>query len=268
MDDFLKHYVFLRIAKINKKIFIPNFLNELLALPIRLVILIVVWSSVYKVLGSDEIRGLSLGQMISYYFIFEAISHMSVYYRRLPYTIWNEITNGEVSKFICRPISYITYQFFYGFGYTYYSSIICIPMILLASFIYLIELGNLNSIIFFVISMLLGIVITFYIYILIGFLTFWTESIFGYRDLILHIGGILSGSVIPLLFMPEWLQNISMLLPFRYMVYEPITLLINNFTYQDMLGVLTRQTIYIILLSLATQMIWNKGVKRYEAQGG
>ena len=32
--DVKKHFVFVRVAKINKKIFIPNFINDLMALPL------------------------------------------------------------------------------------------------------------------------------------------------------------------------------------------------------------------------------------------
>ena len=265
--DMRKHLMFAQIAKINKKVFIPNFFQELISLPVRFVILCFVWISIFKVLQSDTINGFSLWEMIIYYFVYSIITHITMYYRSLPRIIWTEITEGNLSKFICRPISYIKYHFFYGLGYTYYSAIICISLVLLISLIFL----HSNSLIItslFLAAVFNGVVITFFLYANIGFLTFWTESIFGYRDLFVHVSAIISGGVIPLSFMPQSVQRMSLFLPFRYTIYEPIQILFAHYSIKDSVFALFMQIIMILFLSCITNMVWKIGIKKYEAQEG
>lgn len=268
MADIKKHSVFMQVAKINKKVFLPNLLNDLLALPIRFVILCVVWFAIFKALNVETINGFSIWGMILYYLVFAIILQLTMYYRQLPYTVWNEITEGNMSKFVCRPISYIRYHFFYGLGYTFYSSIICIPVIIILSLFFVAGFDHFLYLLLSIVSIISGIVVTFYIYINIGLLTFWTESIFGYRDLILHLGAIFAGSIIPLSFMPKVLQNISMFLPFRYTVFETVCILVKQYSLHEAVFAIARQMIMIIILSLLTKVTWKHGIKKYEAQGG
>jgi len=266
--DIKKHLIFIQVAKINKKVFLPNLLNDFLTLPIRFIILCVVWFAIFKALNVEVINSFSVWGMILYYFVFSVILQLTMYYRQLPYVVWSEITKGDMSRFICRPISYIRYHFFYGLGYTFYSSIICVPAIIIFSLFFLSGIDQLLYLLLSIVSIIGGIVVTFYIYINIGLLTFWTESIFGYRDLILHLGAIFAGSIIPLSFMPKTIQNITMFLPFRYTVFESVCILTRQYFLQEAIFAIVRQCAMIIFLSIFTKVIWKYGINMYEAQGG
>lgn len=268
MANMKKHLVFTQIARINKKVFIPNFLHEILSLPVRFAVLCFIWFTIFKTIQSDTINGFSLWEMIMYYFVYSIITHITIYYRALPYTIWREITEGDLSKFICRPISYIKYHFFYGLGYTYYSSIICIPVTLLIALLFLHSINSVVSVLLFLISVTNGVIITFFLYANIGFLTFWTESIFGYRDLFIHLATIISGGIIPLSFMPQFFQKASAFLPFRYAIYEPIQILFANYSTKDSLFAISMQIVMILVLNCVTNLVWKLGLKKYEAQEG
>lgn len=266
--DIAKYFSFVRVAKINKKIFIPNFMNDLFVLPIKFLVLYIVWSAVFNIIGTDQINGFALWKMILYYFIYFTATQIAGYYRQLPYTVWNEITQGDLSKFVCRPISYIKYHFFYGLGYTYYSAIFCLPITIIASIYFFDGIAFLAKALLFGVCLTMGIFITFFVYIMIGLLSFWTKSVFGYRDMILHVGGIFAGGIIPLSFMPDLFQNISYFLPFRYMIYDPICILVYDYSFREVISVILRQGIYIVVLGVITQYMWKIGLKRYEAQGG
>lgn len=266
--DFFRHIVFTRIAKINKKIFIPNFISELLSLPIKLVLLCIIWFSIFHTMKVERLNGFRLSDIIIYYFSFAIIMHITSYYRQLPFTVWNEISRGEISKYVCRPISYIKYHFFYGLGYTYYGILFCLPIVILGSFYYFSGIESFVNVIMFLVSIFLGVIITFYIYIIIGMLTFWTESIFGYRDLILHFGAMVSGSIIPLSFFPSPIQRITHVLPFRYMIYDPICILFNSYSLHQNILTIMSQIICLVMLGIITKLVWLAGLKRYEAQGG
>lgn len=160
------------------------------------------------------------------------------------------------------------YHFFYGLGYTYYSAFFCIPAVLMISLFFYSGIGFMINCLLFLVSLFMGIIITFFIHLLIGFLTFWMESIFGYRDLILHIGTIFSGSILPMDFFPEIFQTISFYLPFRYMIYDPISIILYQLQINQIIMILVRQLLCIICLYVITKDLWLIGIKKYEAQGG
>ncbi len=266
--DIKRHFFFVRIAKINKKIFIPNFINDLLVLPIKFLLLCIVWFAIYNAMHVESLNGFSLWDIILYYFAFATIMYITMYYRQLPFTVWNEVTKGEISKFVCRPISYLKYHFFYGLGYTYYGAIFCLPIIIISLLCFFPGSAWVLNLIFFLVSIFGGIIITYNVYMLIGLLAFWTESIFGYRDLILHLGAIMAGSVIPLSFLPDKIQFISKIMPFRYMVYEPICILFNHYSLKGIMITIVYQIVYLGVISVVTKFVWRMGLRRYEAQGG
>lgn len=262
-----KHFSFIKVGKLRRKAHLLNFLSSILYLPIRLSVLVVIWTSTYKILGVEKIGKYSLYGMIKYYFLFIVIEYISGYFRGLPYNVWSEIITGDISKFICRPVNYIKYKFYYGFGFVF--NIFMLSVILL--YVIWVSANGLYNIHIFLISLIsifLGIIILFYVYISIGFLSFWTESIFGYRDLILHIGAFLGGAIIPLSLMPKSFYYLTLLFPFRYTIYEPVKIFLSIINFENSIRILLVQIMYILLLNIFTSCIYKLGIKRYESNGG
>lgn len=264
-----KNLAFTRVAKSNKKIYIMNFFNDIIHLPIRFLILTLVWSAIFGALHITEMHGMSKWDMVYYYFLITLIGRFARYYKQLPYTIWTEITKGEMSKYLCRPMNYLSYQFWYGIGSNYYdvilNTILILPIWLMR---YHVDTVSLLYLPLFFVTAILSVLITYFVYTLLGLLTFWTESIFGYRDFILHIGAFFSGSIIPLNFLPDSLCNISYFLPFRYMLHDPVTVLMGNLPMHDAGMVMARQVIMVLILAIITSAVWHRGICRYEALGG
>ncbi len=262
-----KHFSFIKVGKLRRKAHLLNFFSSILYLPIRLSVLVIIWSSIYKILSIEKIGQYSLYEMIKYYFLFIIIEYISGSFRGLPYIVWREITTGDISKFICRPINYIKYKFYYGFGFVL--NIFTLSVVLLYGiWLHTNKLYNFYMFIIYLISIFFGIVILFYVYICIGFLSFFTESIFGYRDLILHISSFLGGSIIPISLMPKAIYYVTLIFPFRYMIYEPVNLFLLSVSFKNSVKILLIQILYIILLSIFTTFIYKLGIKKYESNGG
>lgn len=69
-------------------------------------------------------------------------------------------------------------------------------------------------------------------------------------------------------FFPEIFQTISFYLPFRYMIYDPISIILYQLQINQIIMILVRQLLCIICLYVITKDLWIIGIKKYEAQGG
>ena len=71
----------------------------------------------------------------------------------------------------------------------------------------------------------------------------------------------------PLSLMPEWIQTLAAILPFRWMMAFPTELLIGRLTPDE---VLWGMVVPVVWLGLAWGMMvltWTRGIKRYSAVG-
>jgi ABC-2 type transport system permease protein len=95
---------------------------------------------------------------------------------------------------------------------------------------------------------------------------FWLQNVDGlmhFRDISLLL---FSGMMIPIAFMPPWLQSVTQLLPLKYMYAVPVNILQNKYTLQ------VNDVVYFIcfylVLFLLLKLVWKKGSAKYSSAGG
>lgn len=110
-------------------------------------------------------------------------------------------------------------------------------------------------------SIILAILIYFYINIIFGSLAFWTRDVWAPRFLLMTIMEFATGAMFPLDMLPDFWQKIVLMTPFPYLLYVPIKIYLGN-TYS-----LIPQILWVVVLALVTKIIWQKGILRYEAEG-
>lgn len=117
-------------------------------------------------------------------------------------------------------------------------------------------------------SLLGGWLITFFINIAIGALSFTLESTLKVLDVYFVFFVIFSGYLMPIELFPPWLRQIADALPFRYQIGLPVEAL----TGADDLGALTRglatQWAYVVVMGSLALGLWRWGVRRFAAFGG
>lgn len=90
----------------------------------------------------------------------------------------------------------------------------------------------------------------------------------GIVNMFMVISDILSGLVLPIPFFPKYLQNVSNLLPFRYISDFPFRLYVGNITINEGLKGLIIQIIWIIILIIIGRILMKKALKKAVIQGG
>ena len=90
----------------------------------------------------------------------------------------------------------------------------------------------------------------------------------GIVNIFMVVTDILSGLVIPIPFFPEFLQNISNILPFRYISDFPFRLYVGNISIQEGLIGIIVQIIWIVIILLLGRLLMKIALKKTVVQGG
>ena len=80
--------------------------------------------------------------------------------------------------------------------------------------------------------------------------------------------GVLSGSLLPLWFMPESVLQIINYTPFDSIYFIPIEIYLGTISLYEIMGCYVRQVIWIIILYSLSRIMWEFGKKRLVVQGG
>jgi ABC-2 type transport system permease protein len=110
--------------------------------------------------------------------------------------------------------------------------------------------------------------ITFLAMAIVGALAFWVESATSIFEVWLGLFGVFSGYLIPLELLPGWVQVLSRVLPFRYMLAFPAELLTGMLPRAAALRDLAVQWLFVAVLLAGARLAWRFGLRRFAAFGG
>jgi len=103
---------------------------------------------------------------------------------------------------------------------------------------------------------------------LLGMISFWTTRVSAIFELYFALELLLSGRLVPLSLMPEWVQQWASYLPFKWAFQFPIEALVGQFTPEQLLAGLGMQVFWIAVGAGLVEMVWRFGVRRFTAVGG
>mgnify|MGYP000721239089 CR=1 FL=1 len=119
------------------------------------------------------------------------------------------------------------------------------------------------------IAIILSMVLWFLISCCVGMLSFWLENIFFVLTVKEIVIQFLSGILLPLSFFSNNFRLFLDVLPFKYLVYEPLQMFSND-TYKliDYLRIICIQLIWCIIFYIISRFILRKGVEHFSNVGG
>jgi len=96
----------------------------------------------------------------------------------------------------------------------------------------------------------------------------WSVAGDGASRLLATAASLLSGSVVPLPFYPDWAQPILDWLPFRGLMDIPFRLYVGDLPARDWLPLLAHQLVWTAALVLLGRWLLSRGLRRLVVQGG
>lgn len=222
-------------------------------------------------MGGKIIEGFSISQMTAYVWLGQAF--LVLRFLDLPKNCAKEITNGDVCYKFVRPVDLYNQWYADYVGYRLSASIIRSIPLLIVAFLMPGDLrmtlpASILAFLLFVVSLLIGALIMASISMITVFLTFKTLSAKGTVAICNTIVGLLGGAYVPLVFMPQGLQNVLDYLPFRFIMDLPARIYIGNILPLEGVKYLGIALVWLVLLIALGRFLISKVSKNAVIQGG
>lgn len=243
-----------------------NILTSFISYSIILFILLNLWKYIYSN-PNEVINGYTMNQMIWYVIITEILWSI-LGGRKLCRKICDDVRGGNISYNINKPYSYIGYSLSSHLGAIVVKAIMYIFLGIILGFIFLNSFPSLNilSIIAVLITGTLATIISTLLIISIGLISFFIEDAnpfyWLYSKLILVVG-----TLFPIEYFPSFIQPILNISPIYVVCYGPAKLFV-DFSLNNFITILLAQIIYIIISLLLCNLLYKKGVRNLNVNGG
>jgi ABC-2 type transport system permease protein len=230
------------------------------------VIYLVVWTTVAAQQGG-AVGGFTVGQFAAYYIVWTLVRSMNIVFT--PYGWEWRIREGELSAALLRPIFPIVSDLGFFAGWKVVVIVLWLPVAALLALIFKPEINpTLLQVGVFALAIWGAYLIRSLNQSSIGMVTFWTTRVGPIFELYITTELLLSGRLVPMALMPDWVQSIAGVLPFYSTFGFPIEALVGNLSTERLLGGLAVQAFWIIVGAVVLRLVWRFAIKRYSAVNG
>ena len=231
---------------------------------------IMVMMAYYKAVSSS--MPMTLQQTISYIWLTQAFLGIVALWTR-DGEIMELIRSGNIAYELARPLDIYNYWYFRGIAMRTAPTLLrCIPLLCVVFFLpkgfRLMLPPSIPYGLLFIFSLLLAILLVSSISNLTYMLTMFSVSGDGIILITAVLGELLSGMLLPLPLMPDWIQRAIAILPFRGILDTPFRIYLGNISLNDIPSALLHQTIWTILLIILGKIIFTPIRRRVIIQGG
>ncbi len=230
--------------------------------------LFIYWG-LYRVLygGATEIDGITMTMVSTNYAL--SISLNAVFYTN-DYYLPDKIYNGSIANELLLPISFQGRMLADNLGYALFSLVFhCAPVIIISALVMGIAApAGFVAFIMFIISALLGYGVLWSMSYVTQMLAFSSINIWAVSTIKNVFINVLSGAMIPLWFMPEWIKGVLDFTPFSSIYFTPVQIYLGELTFDEMAVKAGIQLLWILVIYFAGRILWAKGKKKLVVQGG
>jgi len=230
-----------------------------------------VWTWVYAdqpaVPGSGQAGQISLSVQLAYVTLssaqFWALNHWGVY------SLQQRVREGRVGSDLARPLG-LMWQATAGQIGTIAG---CLPFVAAAVLIS----GVLGSVaapaspaafLGYLVSLLLAVIVSIQLTLLLDMTSFWSLEVTGIYLSFSLVSRFLSGSLVPLWFMPDWLRILAGLFPFQATTFSPVAIYLGVLQGTAMWHALSVAAGWVLILALALHVSWRRVLTKIVVQGG
>lgn len=238
---------------------------------VRLVISLFLWFAVTQSKG-EIIAGYTFEKIILYFFLIQIMA--TFVFNDSGFAIHRDIHYGDFSNYLVKPIRYLPFRFSVEFSYIISRSLM--GLLIFGGALFLYQPSFFTSVfveptrwLLFLLALLFAMLLNFLLVAMISLLAFWIYS--AHRLLFIYFGiiNIFSGLILPLDFFPEKLLAVVKLLPFPYLFYYPLQIILKPEVTVEMFAKITLlpQLLQIAVFSALVSLLFIFGLKKYEAVG-
>lgn len=248
-----------------------NFICFLIGEIMSCFIMYFVWKAVFLSSDGETFMGFTMEDMVVYLFISFLTGYLT--YSDGAFAVGEEIVDGSIAMRMIKPCSFDMCFLFHELGSRIVSAAMIFVPITAGVEVYrwyitgAVQFSPLNFL-FYILSLLLAYMISFYFNVCYGFLAFFFKNLWGTGLMKETIVDFLSGATIPLAFMPAGLAAVLNVLPFASLSYTPVMIYMGMYSGREIAWRMALQAVWMLLMLLLSKLIWRQAVSHLCVQGG
>lgn len=236
---------------------------------INTVITIIVFCCIYKALygEADNIDGITFSMVATNFVISLGLSGAFGFDEMF---LQNKLHDGSITNEFLKPVNFKLRMLSENIGDSIFKFIFNFVPALLFSifFIDFCAPKSILSIILMIISVFLGYLVLWMISFIVQTWCFWLFSVWGIVTIKNVFVNILSGTMLPIWFMPSILRKIVSYTPFESIYFTPVRIYLGEMAGKDIFYGMVVQIFWIAVLYLIGNLFWKNGVRKLVVQGG
>ena len=237
----------------------------LLGLVLTPIVSLVVWMTVATSSGGQA-GGYTAAGFAGYFLALMVTNHLT--FTWIAWDFEAEVRTGTLSAKLLRPIDPIHVYIADNLTYKIITMVVVAPATVALALAFAPDADiTSTNIAFAAVAIVLAGSIRFLAEYTLALAAFWTTRVFAINDLYYVPLFFFSGQLVPLSLLPDWMQAIGSVLPFRWMLSFPVEVAIGRVRPNDILVGLSIQVAWIAAFALIRTAVWRVGLRRYGAVG-
>jgi ABC-2 type transport system permease protein len=259
----------MRLVILERMAYRTNLFLEVFGGILASVIVVVLWQAIFRGAGTGQVGGYSLPEMVTYLLGAGLINSFILTTAEHPEAS-EAIQGGDLSGILIRPMNPHLYWvardlgnkgFYLSLGLAGYLAVLALYRDLL------LPPPGPGHLLLFLFSAGLAAVVQFFVFQVLGLLSFWMENTYGIRFAARVVMEVVAGAIIPLSFFPRILHDLFLLLPFPLMIYLPMRIYLGKIPLEQVPFELGKGVLWIVFLVLLYRHLWVRGMRQYVSMG-
>lgn len=230
---------------------------------------IFIFWEIYRALygGRTEVDGITITMVATNFILslgLDSVFFVNDYY--LP----DRIHNGSIATELLLPVSFHGRMLADNLGHALFQLVFhFVPAVAISAlFIGIAAPTGPLMLLLFLLSALLGYGVLWTISFAVQMLSFWLINVWSVMTIKNVFINVLSGSMIPLWFMPDWMRGVIRFTPFSSIYFTPVQIYLGQLSLSEILCGFLIQFFWIAFLFSIGMFLWKKGQKKLVVQGG
>lgn len=224
------------------------------------------WQALFS--GRGEMAAFTWPQLKTY-LILTHLSHVVIGWST-EWMLAGSIRDGSAAMDLLKPVDYQIARFSETLGAAGFEATMTLPILIaLAVAIggFVLPPDAMHGVLATV-SFALGLMVKFGIVYISSLFCFWTTSGWGVIVARHAISNLFSGALVPLAFLPGWLQSTCAVLPFKDMLHTPVSVYLGRLGPEAAVRAVIVQAAWALALWLAGRALWRGIVRTITINGG